>query len=213
MLYYVYVEGQAVGPLPLEGLKPLVETGKVTGDTLTWTEALERWQSARTLAALTAAFPALATVPRKPAKPRAAAAPSDSLASFGARFAAGGIDVLLLGLPLGLAALILGAPQPGQSRSLFLPGIGVMDWLFLLLSAAYFIGFMSKAGGGRTPGYRLLGLRLVARETRAAPAFGAVLLWAVVNSVNAVGFLWYFFTAERRMLHNIVSDTLVLKVK
>jgi uncharacterized RDD family membrane protein YckC len=213
VLYYVYVEGQAVGPLSLEQVKPLVESGKVTGDTLAWTEALERWQSARTLPPLAEAFPSLAAASPRRLHAEKAQDRTVPLADFGVRFLAGALDFLILGLPTAALMIASSGAAPGQAQSALLPGLALADWVFFLASSVYFIGFMSKAGGGRTPGYRLLGLRLVARATKEPARLGAVVLWAIVNSINFVGFLWYFFNAERRMLHNIVSDTLVLKVK
>lgn len=212
MLYYVYVDGQAVGPLPVEQLKPLIESGKVNGDTLAWTEALERWQSARTLQALVESFPALAAASPRHRVVRRADEQALPLASFAERFAAGAIDVVILALPLFALVIATGGAAPGEARSTYL-SLPLTDWVFFFGSAVYFIGFMSKAGAGQTPGYRVMKLRLVSRATKQPAAFGPVVVWAIVNSINGVGFLWYFFNSERRMLHNIVSDTLVLKVK
>lgn len=213
MLYYVYVEGRAVGPLPIENLRPYVESGAMNGDTLAWTEALERWQSARTIAALVEAFPVLAKSAPPPARAEAPPPSAGPLAGFGERFAAGAIDFAALGLPLTIFMIVVGPAAPGEARSLLVPGFDASDWIFMLASAAYFIGFMGPLGRGATPGYRLMRLRLVKRGALTPPAWGASFLWALVNSINAVGFLWYFFDVERRMLHNLVSDTIVLKVK
>lgn len=211
MLYYVYVEGRSVGPLPIEELKPLVESGAVNGDTLAWTEALERWQSARTITALAASFPSFAAAPAAAASsPKAAEKGMPALGEFGVRFLAGAIDAALVLLPFAVVQIGRGEAPPGETRSLFLPGMDAVGWVLSAVSAVYFLGLMSRLGGGRTLGYRVMKLRLVSRTDFQPPPFFAVFVWYLATFLSIIGFLWYFFDRQRRMLHNVVSDTLVV---
>jgi uncharacterized RDD family membrane protein YckC len=126
-------------------------------------------------------------------------------ASFGRRFAAGGIDVLLLSL-LALALMQI-------TGEISVPGIGGVafypPWLNLIV-AIYMIGLMSRYGGGQTVGYRAMHIRMIDQESGEPPSLRQLLYWQVGLLLQPIGWVWYFTDPRKRMLHNIVSKTVVV---
>jgi uncharacterized RDD family membrane protein YckC len=79
-----------------------------------------------------------------------------------------------------------------------------------MAAALYFIVPMSRLGGGQTPGYALLGLRLVDREKLQPPSLFRPLVWYIVSFARLIGWLTYFYDSHHRMLHDLASGTLVI---
>lgn len=127
---------------------------------------------------------------------------SDRLVAYlldGFPFAAGaaGTVWLLLG-PLG---------KPPTPELLALVGSGWVTALF-----AYQLAGNARGG---TPGKRLLGLRVVARDGSGTPGFTASLIraavWLAGSTAGSFGFLVALFNRENRTLHDYASGTVVVE--
>jgi len=202
---HIVIDGADVGPVEAGELRRLYQEDRIGPSTLAWHPALDDW-------AEIGQMPELAWIIAPPAPPVAEPVPA-SLAHLPARLLAGGVDLAiwlivlaLIALPLGFAPVLEGTKEDPQLATRF-------DLLAQFASAVYFILPMSSVGGGATPGYRLLGLRLVAAETMQPPGILRTLVWYMMTYLDLVGWLTYFFDSKRRMLHNIVSDTLVVSVR
>ncbi len=145
-------------------------------------------------------------------KVAAAAAEPPALAGFGVRVGAAAIDLVLwLALSLATGIILYGLAQLGGSADDPISG-GRLSLLAQCAAALYFIGLMSRIGGGATVGYRLFGLRLVDQKTLTPPDLFCAILWYVTSYVRFIGFVTFFFDPRRRMLHNLTSGTVVVVV-
>ena len=199
---HLVIDGVDSGPVDGRTFLKLAGEGAIGPDTLAWYPALQDWTEIGRL-------PGLAEMLAAPI-PAERAVESPELAGLPRRLAAGIVDmvawlglVALLSVPLGLTAVLVGASDDPQLARRF-------DLLAQGTAAAYYVVPMSRLAGGATLGYRLLGLRLVAAGTLAAPGVFRTIVWYIVTYVRLVGWLTYFFDSKRRMLHNIVSNTLVI---
>lgn len=134
----------------------------------------------------------------------------DDLAPFAMRFNAGIFD-LLIG---SFASLILLAPfmiSGGSWFSLtgflaFLAVASVVMFIYLTTSIGMF---------GRTFGMRLFSLELVDIEENDYPSFHQAAVSSSVYllslALGGLGFLTVFFNEEKRAVHDIVSNTIVIK--
>jgi len=198
---HLVMGGADVGPIDGDAFMRLAADGRIGPATLAWHPALDAWAEIRQL-------PELAWVLARPVAPQAAQ--SCRLAGLGRRLAAGSVDMLVwlaavnaLAFPLGLTSALTGASEDSDLAMRF-------NLMAQIVAAAYFILPMSRIGGGATPGYRLFGLRLVAADDLRAPGAIRTVVWYIVTYVRFVGWLTYFIDSRRRMLHNIVSNTIVI---
>jgi uncharacterized RDD family membrane protein YckC len=198
------VDAADLGPLGSDQVMRLVADGRIGPKTLAWHPALDQWTEVEYLPELNWLI--------QSGGPIAVAPPTPVLAGLGARVAAGVVDIVLwLGIAIGTAAAFgywpaLAGPQndPDFDR-----------WFDLLAefgAAVYFIIPMSRIGGGATPGYRLFRLRLVVEPSLQPPDLLRTLVWYIVTFGRVIGWLTYFVDSKRRMLHNLVSNTLVIVV-
>jgi len=209
--YWFHVSGENLGPLSVEQTRQAARTGRITIDTWAWYDGLEAWQPARDLPALLNAVPELSGDSGGAAaqSEASAIAPYDErLADFGHRLMAGLIDILFLGIVSVGALQISGDLQP------ILAGGGSDPQLYPFwlngIYAAYYLFFMSGAGGGRTLGYRTMHLHLADQRSGKPLDLIGVVIWYVGTWVLFVGWLWYFADGRRRMIHNILSRSVVL---
>ena len=200
---HLVIDDEVAGPFDAAGIRVLVAEGRVTGATYAWHPALEGWGALQTmpeLAWLLDEAPLALPEPLAPPLP----------ATLGRRLAAGAVDFfawLILAVAIG-APLSAGINWlEGADRPVFNPRF---DGLAQLIAALYFILPMSRVGGGRTPGYRLLGLRLVDREALRPPGLFRAFIWYVVSFARLVGWVTYFMDSEHRMLHDLASGTRVI---
>lgn len=202
---HLVVDGVDVGPVTDEELLRLAAEGEIGPATLAWHPALDEWIEIGRL-------PEMAWVVERPTAVETVE-PLCVLAGFGVRFAAGGIDMViwlvlvsLLAVPLGLTSALSGTENDPALAARF-------NIMAQLAAALYFIVPMSAIGGGATPGYRLFGLRLVEAKSLRAPGVIRTFVWYIVTYVRFVGWVTYFIDSKRRMLHNIISGTLVITVR
>ncbi len=200
---HVVIDDRDTGPLEAAEVSALVALGRAGPRTLAWHPALDDWAQIGTLPEMAQLLiPEIATVPQPLA-----------LAPAGRRILAGAIDLALwlsltfsMGLALSVAARLMGAaadPLAGWNFDLLAQSAG----------ALYFIILMSRIGGGATPGYHLLGLRLVDRRRLQPPGVASTCIWYVTSFLRSIGFVTVFFDPRRRMLHNMISGTLVVVVR
>lgn len=149
-------------------------------------------------------------------------APGIRFAGHGGRLIAYIIDWFIVGLVLGLAAVVLGVVGIGAvaSGSEAAVGAAIGGWLLygvlaLALSLAYFPWFWTR--GGQTPGMKLFGLRVV-RDADGGPVSGVSavvrLIGYWINNIIfglPIGFLWVFFDKRRRGWHDILAGTCVIE--
>jgi uncharacterized RDD family membrane protein YckC len=198
---HMVIDAEIVGPLDAAEAMRLVGSGRAGPATLAWHPALDQWAAIERL-------PELAWLLRPEERP--AALDHSDLARFGPRFAAGLFDtvlcswiVILPSAALGFWPVLIGTAPDSPAATWF-------DWAESLVIAAYFIIPMSRIGGGATPGYRLFRLRLVEEPTRLAPGLGRTIVWYIATFGLIVGWLIYFVDSKRRMLQNLVSNTIVI---
>ena len=123
-------------------------------------------------------------------------------AGFWIRFAAIFIDGLILIIP----NIIISAIASGD--------LGTGLALQLLLNLGYVLGFWMS--NGATPGKMIFGLKIVRRDgeeigpsTAVARYVGYILSWITFG----IGFLMIAFSREKRGLHDLVADTIVVRTR
>lgn len=82
---------------------------------------------------------------------------------------------------------------------------------WLALSAAYFVIFHGM--DGKTPGKRLLGLRVIGEGDSSISYGRAFLRWLAAAGFApiALGFLWVFVNREKRAWHDLLARTWVIR--
>ena len=136
------------------------------------------------------------------------------LADLGSRFAAFLVDAALVGASVVLVVLASSLFAGGEN---LLAGIGraVAIVVVFLLIWGYFAGF--EALDGRTPGKRLLGLRVLHSEGRPVTAKGAIIrnLVRLVDlqpaATGALGGAVMMLSARTQRLGDLAADTIVIR--
>ena len=68
--FWLFVNNQQVGPVPMQQLAQYVQTGQLTPDTMVWKEGMPQWAAAKTVPELQQFFAAAgATPPPMPPTP------------------------------------------------------------------------------------------------------------------------------------------------
>ncbi|MDB5367093.1 MAG: Transporter [Rhodospirillales bacterium] len=210
LYYYVILDGESVGPLSAGEIAELATAGRVSSTTRAWHEELDHWIEIGRMPELMAVAPGLALADLPVSGPTFDA----PLAPFGRRFAAGVIDTLLVYVIVTPLFLVV-PPLNSIWEALLTDEAAVGDQLIFVatmtaLSALYYIPPLWLANG-QTIGYLALRLRLVDERTRSVPSPWQLLLWCAATSLLFVGWILYFFDARRRMLHNVLSRTVVVR--
>lgn len=152
-------------------------------------------------------------------------------AGFWVRFLASLIDTLLLAVPLGLVVYLLSggawldtsavqqsvllAQQGDAMRALESSRSVQLQWelLFELLMAAVII-FFWKRWAGATPGKRMLGIYVVDAKTfgeiNNAQAVVRYIGYIASTMVLMIGFIMVAFRKDKRALHDLMADTMVI---
>lgn len=137
------------------------------------------------------------------------------LAGVGSRVAAAVVDLAILaGVLLGL--LIVFSAAPGLGDSLRGWAIALLVALIFLIMWGYFALF-EGLGGGRTPGKRSLGLRVV-MDTGHPVTLSAALIRNLVRIADLqpapsylVGLIFVFFHSEHKRLGDLAAGTIVVR--
>jgi uncharacterized RDD family membrane protein YckC len=149
--------------------------------------------------------------PMPPASPEAQ--PQAVYASFGRRLGGLLVDMTLtmvFQVSLLVYALVAkfsslpGVPLPGGSFSW---------WTFAILPNLFFATFLARSG--RTPGMRLVRVKLLDDVTGSTPDAGKVALrtafaFFISGPFLAIGYIWAAFHPENKTLHDVVAGTSVV---
>jgi uncharacterized RDD family membrane protein YckC len=130
-----------------------------------------------------------------------------TLAGLGSRFIAGLIDFAIRLLPL-IALLVLVDPRTGAI------GAAIFAIADFGLQFFYYVLF-ETLGGGRTPGKRAVGLRVVRSGGRPV-TFVRSMLRNIMRVIDAIGFYFVgmvtiFITNNNQRLGDLAADTLVVR--
>src|SRR5436853_5650113 len=140
------------------------------------------------------------------------------LAGVGSRIAAAACDAVLLGvlsfgLGLGLAALLTGRESAGAWSTLV--AVLALLVLFLLFWGCFLL--FEALNDGRTPGKRLMGIRVV-MDTGHPITFSAAAVRNLVRIVDMqpvftyqVGLAFVLFHSQNKRLGDIVAGTVVVR--
>jgi uncharacterized RDD family membrane protein YckC len=200
MAYYFGINGARVGPLDEEAIREKISQNQIQGNTLVWTVGLDRWVETKEVPELTVVFPEVSCLresspPPLPSELSNDKVPQEALADFGERLVAGLIDALVGLIP----SIIVNSIIP------FVGG--------LFIYGVYYAYCMSVKGGGQTVGYKAMKLKLIDQDSGRGLSVGSVIGWYLVYTFGGViGWIWFFTDQRRRMLHNMASRSLVVKV-
>jgi uncharacterized RDD family membrane protein YckC len=130
-----------------------------------------------------------------------------TLAGLGSRFIAGSIDFAIRLLPL-IALVVLFDPRSGAI------GIAIFALADFALQFFYYVLF-EVLGGGRTPGKRAAGIRVVRSGGRPV-TFVRSMLRNIMRVIDAIGFYFVgmvtiFITTNNQRLGDMAADTLVIR--
>lgn len=122
----------------------------------------------------------------------------------------GFILALVLGLFFGIAGGVTAVAAQGDSSPLAIVSLVLMV-VGLVVGIAWKPWFWTH--GGQTPGYKLLGLKVV-RQADGGPITGGQavgrLLSYIVSAIFYLGFIWILFDAKRQGWHDKLANTVVI---
>jgi uncharacterized RDD family membrane protein YckC len=157
------------------------------------------------------------TVTWQPPEETTGPAPGLEFAGFGARLVAYIVDAIIVGIVIGVIAIILGAVIVGGATSnnagVAGVGSGLLILVVLVVSLGYFPYFWSRSGA--TPGMRMLGLKVVRDKDGGPISTGQAVLrligYWVSSLVFYLGYIWIFIDKRRRGWHDLIAGTVVVK--
>lgn len=127
--------------------------------------------------------------------------PSGPRASFGRRLVALLVDSVLLGIVVGLVAVIVSDDVAGL--------------VYLGLGIAYF-GYFEGSPSGQTVGKRALGIRVIDFREGGPIGFGRGVLRFVGRIVSSIvcylGYFWMLWDKEKQCWHDKIATTVVVPV-
>ena len=133
--------------------------------------------------------------------PASATGPSGPRASFGQRLGAYLIDVILIGIVIGILTVILKTPG-------YFIGIAI--------GLAYFIYFEGSPSG-QTLGKQALGIRVIDYSTGGPLGYGKSFLRYVgriaSGAICALGYLWMLWDDAKQTWHDKAAGSVVVKLQ
>lgn len=141
----------------------------------------------------------------------AAGAVSSVKAGFWIRLVAYIVDSVAVWVISFVVSMVVGLGAPGSGDP---AAASLASGLAFLLSVAYFVYFWSAAGGGRTPGMRLFGLKVVrtdGSDLTVTQALIRVVGMFVASIPLGVGLLWVAFDKDKQGWHDKIASTYVVK--
>ena len=198
--YFVLVDGEGTGPYSRADLANLAQQKKLLAESCIWNEGMDQWVMIRDIPDLQDLV--------------AQDQPLVITAGFGRRFMAGAIDLMLIVVLFELMMAAFPQFRNGIETASLDPQqlAGVNLWLSAFIYLYYLLS-MGSLGKGGTLGYHAMKLRLVSQRQSAKLSVLQILLWCIGTVILPIGWLWYFFDRRKRMLHNIVSHTIVISCK
>ncbi len=156
--------------------------------------------------------------PTQPAGP----APGIRYASSGARLVAYIVDGLILGVLIslfyfvGFIVLVAGASVNGSGNASF--GAGVAIGIVVIVVGVIVAVFWKPwfwSHGGQTPGYKMLGMRLVRAVDGGPVSSGTAILrligYVVSGMILDLGFIWILFDSRHQGWHDKIASTVVIQ--
>ncbi len=125
-------------------------------------------------------------------------------AGFFSRLVAYLIDIVVVGIPVGIVAIIF-TNQDGS-----LSPLGAV--LYAVISIGYYVYFWSNTG--QTPGKKWLGVRVVSTDGEvlsAGRAFLRLIGYAISSLFFGLGFLWAAWDSEKQGWHDKIANTYVVQ--
>lgn len=134
--------------------------------------------------------------------------PGVTYAGFWVRAAAYILDGFIIGIPVAIVAIILfGAEEVGNETW------SHSDWAVLILTAGAII-FMWVNWDGRTPGKKLLGVKVVRYPGYQGLDYGNAVLRYIGYIISVLlfglGFIMVAFRDDKRGLHDLIAKTCVI---
>ena len=127
--------------------------------------------------------------------------PSGPRASFGLRFVAWLIDIIIVGIVSQVITAILGLEVAGSSA------------IQTLLALGYY-GYLEGSASGQTVGKRAVSIRVIDFSTGGAIGPGRALLRAVCRYLSAIpcllGYFWMLWDKEKQTWHDKLSNSVVV---
>ena len=136
------------------------------------------------------------------------------LASIGARFVAQFIDVLIIGIPVGILAFALTLMNAKDGQSAFVAQI--IQQFILSIPYLLYSGFVLTAMQGRTVGKKIMKLRVVQADGSEAASShfwkreGMRFVFGLIPLVGLIDYLMAFGKG-RRTLHDKIGGTIVVR--
>jgi uncharacterized RDD family membrane protein YckC len=154
--------------------------------------------------------------------PIAGPAPGVRYAGAAGRLIAYIIDGIILGFivslfyVLGFIVLAGGTTVDAAGNASLGAGAGIG---FIVMLVGVVFGFLWKpwwwSHGGQTPGYKLLGMRVVRARDGGPVGFGAGILRMIGYAISAfifyLGFIWILFDAQKQGWHDKIAGTVVIQ--
>jgi uncharacterized RDD family membrane protein YckC len=139
-------------------------------------------------------------------------APGVFFAGYGSRIVAYIIDVILIGVVVGILSFV-GILFSGGDRSglVFTITLGFS----ILVSLLYFPFFWQR--DGQTPGMGVFGIRVVRDRDGGPVDWGHAILRLIGFTIDSIifglpiGYLWAFVDKRRRCWHDLIGSTIVIK--
>ena len=92
----------------------------------------------------------------------------------------------------------------------------IMGWIYILIPfISVQTGFM-WFGNGQTPGYRNYNIKVVDSKTLENPPLFSIIfrnMLMVLSLVTVIGWMMMFFRKDKKGLHDMLSQTMVINVK
>ncbi len=143
-------------------------------------------------------------------------APGLEFGGFGERLVAYIVDIFIVGLVVAIIAafggIALGLGIAGDSGLAVATGIFILV-VAMVVSIGYFPWFWTR--GGRTPGLRLMNMRVV-RDIDGGPVDGFHALlrlfgYWISGAVFYIGFIWILFDKRKRGWSDLIAGTVVIR--
>ena len=143
-------------------------------------------------------------------------------ASFGQRFGAFAIDIVILVVAVLVISLILGAviaavANAGSGAAIALASVlGLLAFLLYVAIPIVYFGYLEGQPSGQTFGKRALGIRVVDFQTAGRISMGKAMLRSLIRSVISgiflLGYLWMLWDPQQQTWHDKLVGTTVVPV-
>ena len=144
-------------------------------------------------------------------------------ASFGQRFGAWLLDLLILGVPLTILAIIMavaiGTGADSTTGEIDEGAAGLSVLLYVIFAIAAWVYYVMLEGGptGQTLGKKAVGIRVISMQTGGPIGYGKAFVRTLVRSfisgaICGLGYLWMLWDKEKQTWHDKISDTVVVPV-